>query len=54
MLLVPDENGKVLNEMEISTYILGVLLASHQTISTAITFILRYLAEFPDVYDIEK
>ncbi|RVW70755.1 Beta-amyrin 28-oxidase [Vitis vinifera] len=27
---IPDENGKVLNEMEISTYILGVLLASHE------------------------
>ena len=51
MLLVPDENGKVLNEMEISTYILGVLLASHETTSTAITFVLKYLSEFPDVYD---
>lgn len=51
MLLVSDENSKALSEMEISTHILGLLLASHETTSTAITFVLKYLAEFPDVYD---
>ena len=48
MLLVP---GKFLSEMEISTYILSVLLGSHETTSTAITFMVKHLAEFPDVFD---
>ena len=51
LLFVSDESSKVLSEMEISNQINGAFLASHETTSTAITFILKYLAELPDVYD---
>ena len=51
LLLMPDENGKFPSEPEISTYILGLLLASHETTCTVITFVLKYLAELPHVYN---
>lgn len=51
LLLVSDENGKVLSETEVSIQISGAFLASHETTSTAITFVLKYLAELPHVYD---
>ncbi|RVW94974.1 Protopanaxadiol 6-hydroxylase [Vitis vinifera] len=38
------------NEMEISTQVICLLFATHHTTSSVITFILKYLAEFPDVY----
>ncbi|KAA8538618.1 hypothetical protein F0562_028188 [Nyssa sinensis] len=50
MLLVTDENGEFLNEKEISNNIIGLLVASHDTTSTAVTFVLNYLAELPHVY----
>lgn len=40
-----------LNEVEISNKIVGFFIASHDTTSTAITFIIKYLAEYPKVYD---
>ncbi|KAK0576944.1 hypothetical protein LWI29_025636 [Acer saccharum] len=39
-----------LNHMEISNKIVGFFIASHDTTSTAITFIISYLAQYPDVY----
>lgn len=51
MLLMSDENSKVMSEMEITTRINTLLLGSHETTSRAITFVLNYLAEFPDVYN---
>ena len=50
MLLASDENGRVMNEKEIANKIIGLLIASHDTTSTAITFVVNYLAEFPHVY----
>lgn len=50
MLLASDENGNVKSEMEISTQVICLLLATHHTTSSVITFILKYLAEIPDVY----
>ena len=51
MLLTSDENSKVMSELEITTRINGLLLGSHETSSTAVTFVLKYLAEFPEVYE---
>ncbi|KAK3030033.1 hypothetical protein RJ639_038132 [Escallonia herrerae] len=51
MLLVTDENGEFMSEMEISNNIIGLLVASYETTSTAVTFVLKYLAELPHVYD---
>ena len=50
MLSALDENGDVKSEMEISTQVTCLLFATHHTTSSVITFILKYLAEFPDVY----
>ncbi|KAK3013438.1 hypothetical protein RJ639_009356 [Escallonia herrerae] len=50
MLLATDEDGKFMTEMEICNQILGSLIASHHTTSTVNSFIVKYLAELPDVY----
>ncbi|KAK2991329.1 hypothetical protein RJ640_007549 [Escallonia rubra] len=50
ILITTDEDGKHLTEMEVSDMILGILEASHDTVSTVITFVLYYLADHPDVY----
>lgn len=51
MLLVTDEDGKLMSEMEISNNIIGMLVASFETTSSAVTSVLNYLAELPHVYD---
>ncbi|KAI5668430.1 hypothetical protein M9H77_18283 [Catharanthus roseus] len=50
MLLVRDEDGELLSEMEISNNIIGLLVASYETTSTAVTFVLKHLAELPHIY----
>ncbi|KAM7459679.1 hypothetical protein LguiA_036673 [Lonicera macranthoides] len=50
ILMFSDEDGKFLNEMEIADMILGILIASHDTTSTVMTFVVYYLADHPDVY----
>ena len=51
-LLALDENGRsVMNDLLISSNIVGLLLAGHDTTSSAITFVLKYLADFPHVYN---
>ncbi|XP_057980004.1 beta-amyrin 28-monooxygenase-like [Malania oleifera] len=51
MLLASEENGKFVNEVEIASLIFGFLIAGHDTASTAITFIMSYLADLPHIYD---
>ncbi|KAF6142976.1 hypothetical protein GIB67_014543 [Kingdonia uniflora] len=51
MLLISDEDGQFMNEMDIADKILGLLIGGHDTASAAITFIVKYLAEIPHVYD---
>ncbi|KAL3745794.1 hypothetical protein ACJRO7_014844 [Eucalyptus globulus] len=51
MLLATDEEGKHMNELNIADKILGLLVGGHDTASAACTFIVKYLAELPDVYD---
>ncbi|KAM7515197.1 hypothetical protein LguiA_004780 [Lonicera macranthoides] len=51
MILFTDENGEFMSEMEISNNIIGLLVASYETTSTAITFVLKYLAELPHIYN---
>ncbi|XP_059637061.1 beta-amyrin 28-monooxygenase-like [Cornus florida] len=51
MLTTTDENGQFMNEMDIADKILGLLIGGHDTASAAITFIVKYLAELPDVYN---
>ncbi|KAL6985045.1 hypothetical protein U1Q18_018423 [Sarracenia purpurea var. burkii] len=51
MLTTVDENGQFMNEMDIADKIIGLLIGGHDTASAAITFIIKYLAELPDVYN---
>uniref|UniRef100_A0A6N2M1S0 Cytochrome P450 n=1 Tax=Salix viminalis TaxID=40686 RepID=A0A6N2M1S0_SALVM len=51
MLLTCDENGKCMNELDIADKILGLLVGGHDTASGACTFIVKYLAELPHIYD---
>ncbi|OWM69477.1 beta-amyrin 28-monooxygenase-like [Punica granatum] len=51
MLLAEDENGRpVMKETEIGNTIISKLLASQDSSSTTIMFVVKYLAEYPDVY----
>ncbi|OMO49668.1 Cytochrome P450 [Corchorus olitorius] len=51
MLSTSDKNGQFMNELDIANKILALLLAGHDTASTAITFILKHLAELPEIYE---
>ncbi|KAK9910417.1 hypothetical protein M0R45_034380 [Rubus argutus] len=51
MLTTCDENGAYLKETDIADKILGLLIAGYDTLSTSLTFIVKYLAELPHIYD---
>ncbi|OAY44512.1 beta-amyrin 28-monooxygenase [Manihot esculenta] len=51
MLTTADENGQYMNEMDVADKILGLLIGGHDTASAAITFVIKYLAELPQVYN---
>jgi cytochrome P450 family 26 subfamily A len=51
MLLTPDEHGTYLKESDIADKILGLLVAGFDTLSAALTFIIKYLGELPHIYD---
>jgi cytochrome P450 family 26 subfamily A len=51
MLLTCDENGKCMNELDIADKIIGLLIGGHDTASAACTFIVKYLAELPHIYE---
>lgn len=52
MVMVRDGDGQFLNEMEICNNIIGLLVASFDTTSSAITGVLNYLAQLPHVYSL--
>ncbi|KAK9292590.1 hypothetical protein L1049_020564 [Liquidambar formosana] len=51
MLFTPDENGRFMNELFIADKILALLIGGHDTASVAVTFIVKYLAELPEIYN---
>lgn len=51
MLTTCDENGAYLKETDIADKLLGLLIAGYDTLSTSLTFIVKYLAELPHIYD---
>ncbi|KAF6155745.1 hypothetical protein GIB67_007392 [Kingdonia uniflora] len=51
MLYAMDDDGQFMNEADIADKILGLLVGGHDTASTAITFVMKYLAEIPYVYN---
>nr|GME08672.1 beta-amyrin 28-oxidase-like [Ipomoea batatas]GME21359.1 beta-amyrin 28-oxidase-like [Ipomoea batatas] len=50
LLSATNEEGQHMNEVEIYHNIVGLLLPSYHSTSAAITFILKYLAELPHIY----
>ncbi|GER41750.1 cytochrome P450 [Striga asiatica] len=50
MLLTCDENGKFMGELDVADKILGLLIGGHDTASSACAFVVKYLAELPEVY----
>ncbi|KAK4279476.1 hypothetical protein QN277_011254 [Acacia crassicarpa] len=51
MLTTSDENGVFMKELDIADKILGLLIGGHDTASAACTFIVKFLAELPHIYD---
>ncbi|GJY83121.1 beta-amyrin 28-oxidase-like protein [Tanacetum coccineum] len=46
-----DEDGKFMAEYDVADKILGLLIGGHDTASSACAFIVKYLAELPEIYD---
>ncbi|KAL8488234.1 hypothetical protein ACS0TY_024039 [Phlomoides rotata] len=51
MLLTSDDTGKFMNELDIADKILGLLVGGHDTASSACAFVVKYLAELPEIYE---
>ncbi|KAG6431598.1 hypothetical protein SASPL_109677 [Salvia splendens] len=51
MLLTSDESGKFMHELDIADKILGLLIGGHDTASSACAFVVKYLAELPEIYE---
>ncbi|XP_042488683.1 beta-amyrin 28-monooxygenase-like [Macadamia integrifolia] len=51
MLTMTNESGQFMKERDIADKILGLLIGGHDTASSAITIIMKYLAELPRIYD---
>ncbi|KAK4858594.1 hypothetical protein QYF36_018983 [Acer negundo] len=50
LLLETDENGQHMTESYIAQRILGLLVAGHETLTSVITSIVKYLAGLPHIY----
>ncbi|KNA14400.1 hypothetical protein SOVF_107660 [Spinacia oleracea] len=51
MLLTCTEDGKFMSEMDIADKILGLLIGGHDTASASCTFVVKFLAELPHIYE---
>ncbi|KAK6927856.1 Cytochrome P450 [Dillenia turbinata] len=51
MLYATDENNMFADELEIANTIISLLNAGNEPISATISFVLKYLAELPHIYD---
>lgn len=51
MLLTCTDDGGYMNELDIADKILGLLIGGHDTASATCTFIIKYLAELPHIYE---
>ncbi|XP_038681676.1 beta-amyrin 28-monooxygenase-like [Tripterygium wilfordii] len=50
MMLTCTEDGQYMKELDIADKILGLLVGGYDTASISCTFIVKYLAELPDIY----
>ncbi|CAJ1975185.1 unnamed protein product, partial [Sphenostylis stenocarpa] len=46
-----NQNPQFMTEFDIADKILGLLIGGHDTASAACTFVVKYLAELPHIYD---
>ncbi|KAK6932374.1 Cytochrome P450 [Dillenia turbinata] len=51
MIVMTDTEGLFVDDMDIATKLVGLFVGSHESTSTTITFILKYLAENLHVYE---
>ncbi|CAN0879548.1 Beta-amyrin 28-monooxygenase [Linum grandiflorum] len=51
MLTAVDDNGKSMSEIDIANKILGLLVGGHDTASSTCSFVVKFLAELPHIYD---
>ncbi|KAH6759410.1 hypothetical protein C2S51_019645 [Perilla frutescens var. frutescens] len=51
MLLLSDEDGKFVSDTKIANFFVGLMVASHDSTSSAITAVINYLAQLPHIYD---
>ncbi|KAI4380231.1 hypothetical protein MLD38_006446 [Melastoma candidum] len=52
LLQLTDEEGKHMNESQIEDKILGVIAGGNDTLIVACTFVIKYLAELPEIYEL--
>lgn len=51
MIIFRDEDGEFMEENDIADKILALLIGGHDTASSATAFVVKYLAELPEIYD---
>ncbi|XP_019177664.1 PREDICTED: beta-amyrin 28-oxidase-like [Ipomoea nil] len=51
LMSATDENGKFLSDTDICNNLVGLLVASYDTTSAALSFTIKFLAELPHIYD---
>ncbi|KAI3913453.1 hypothetical protein MKW98_003932, partial [Papaver atlanticum] len=51
MLLEVDDNGNLMDELDIASRILGLFIGIDNTSGVVITFMIKYLAELPGLYN---
>lgn len=51
LLAATYEDGEFLNDIEICNNVVGMLVPTYDTITCALTFVIRFLAELPHIYD---